>query len=142
MLSADNEIIYYLQEGDNMNAKLESPIINAEERLKYAMLNSDTNALEELLSPDLIFTNHLGQSTRKEDDIAVHKSGSLKITELNTSEQRIRFIGDIAIVSVRVQLNGSYEGVPTNGDLRFTRVWALSPNNQWRVEAGHSSIVA
>ncbi len=124
-----------------MNTKLESQILNVEEKLKYAMLSSDTKALEELLSPDLIFTNHLGQLIRKEDDLAAHKSGSLKINELNTSERRIRFIGDVAIVSVRIQLNGSYEGVPTNGDLRFTRVWALSSNNQWRVEAGHSSIV-
>jgi ketosteroid isomerase-like protein len=125
----------------NMNKNVESQIMNAEERLRQAMLCSDTNELDKLLSPDLIFTNHLGQLIGKEDDLAAHKSGSLKINELITSEEHIRFLGDVVIVSVRMKINGSYEGTPTNGDLRFTRVWALSSDNEWRVIAGHSSVV-
>ncbi|MEJ6004903.1 hypothetical protein WG899_05050 [Paucibacter sp. AS339] len=34
---------------------------NAEERLRLAMLASDSVALDELIAPELLFTNHLGQ---------------------------------------------------------------------------------
>lgn len=105
------------------------------------MLNSDVGALDELLAPELIFTNHLGQLLGKETDLAAHRSGMLKVRELKASEQQVRLNGDVAIVSVRVQLSGTYDGNPANGDFRFTRVWALSPDKTWRVIAAHSGIV-
>jgi len=40
---------------------METEIIHSEARLRQAMLRSDLNVLDELLAPDLIFTNHLGQ---------------------------------------------------------------------------------
>ncbi len=44
----------------------------------------------------------------------------------------------MAIVSVRMQLSGSYNGSPTNGDFRYTRVWAVSAIGV----AAHIGIVA
>ena len=125
-----------------MNRTVEAQIVNAEDRLRTAMLSSDVSALDELLAPDLIFTNHLGQLLGKEDDLAAHRSGMLKVKELTPSEQHVRPNGDVVIVSVRMQLSGMYDGNPASGDFRFTRVWALSPNKTWHVVAAHSSIVA
>jgi ketosteroid isomerase-like protein len=105
------------------------------------MLHSDITALDELLAPELIFTNHLGHLQSKKDDLAAHQSGSLKINEMDSSEQHIRINGDTAIISVRVQVSGTYAGNPANGDFRFTRVWALSPDKTWRVIAAHAGIV-
>ncbi|MDK1044873.1 MAG: nuclear transport factor 2 family protein [Anaerolineales bacterium] len=39
----------------------EAKILKYEERLRKAMLRSDVSALDQLLAPELIFTNHLGQ---------------------------------------------------------------------------------
>jgi ketosteroid isomerase-like protein len=125
-----------------MNQSAEAQIVDAEERLRTAMLNSDVTALDELLAPELIFTNHLGHLLGKENDLAAHRSGMLKVKELKPSEQHVRVAGDVAIVSVRMQLSGTYDGNPANGDFRFTRVWALSPHKTWRVVAAHAGIVA
>ena len=125
-----------------MNRTVEAQIVNAEDRLRTAMLSSDVSALDELLAPDLIFTNQLGQVLGKEDDLAAHRSGMLKVKELTPSEQHVRPNGDVAIVSVRMQLSGMYDGSPAGGDFRFTRVWAISPYETWHVVAAHSSIVA
>jgi ketosteroid isomerase-like protein len=125
-----------------MNEILEAQILNAEDRLRTAMLASDVDALEELLAPELIFTNHLGQLLRREDDLAAYRLGMLKVEELKPSEQRVEFHGDVAIISVRMRLSGTYDGNPANGDFRFTRVWALSPQNTWRVIAAHGCLVA
>ncbi len=112
-----------------------------EDRLKTAMLNSDTATLNELLSPDLIFTNHLGHLSGKEDDLAAYRSGVLKVVSLEPSEQHVRALGDVAVVTVRMKLSGMYGGVPANGDFRFTRVWVRSLAETWQIVAAHAGQV-
>jgi ketosteroid isomerase-like protein len=121
-----------------MNQVAEAQIVDAEDRLKNAMLKSDVATLEQLLAPDLIFTNFLGHLQSKEDDIAAYKSGVLKIRDLQASERQIRIYGEVGIVSVKINLLGTYAGVPADGDFRFTRVWALSTEQTWRVVAAHA----
>jgi hypothetical protein len=74
-----------------MNQTAEAQILDAEDRLRAAMLSSDVVALDTLLATDLIFTNHLGQLLGKENDLAAYRSGVLKVTELRSSEQHVRF---------------------------------------------------
>jgi Domain of unknown function (DUF4440) len=124
-----------------MTETVETQIINAEESLRQAMLASNVIVLNELLSPEIIITNHLGELLRKQDDLAAHESGLIKIHELKPSEQRIQIYGDMAIVSVRMQITGDYDGSPANGDFRFTRVWAVSSSGIWHIVGAHIGIV-
>lgn len=124
-----------------MSIQIETQILKAEERLRLAMLNSDVNALDELLASELIFTNHLGQVLGKQDDLNAHQSGLLNVEILTPSEQQIQWLGNVAIVTVRVHLEGSYAGVASNCDLRFTRVWTLSANDTWQIVVAHSSAI-
>ena len=125
-----------------MDLTAETRILEAEERLRAAMLSSDVSVLDELLAPELLFTNHLGQLLSKEDDLASHRSGLLKVSALRASEQHVQTRGDIAIVSVRMQLSGTYNGKTANGDFRFTRVWAQCADKTWHVIAEHAGLVA
>ena len=84
-----------------MSNSIEAQIIKAEERLRVAMLDSDVKVLDELLAPELIFTNHLGQVLGKQDDLAAHQSGKFKIKVLIPSDLNIQLIGNVAIVTVR-----------------------------------------
>lgn len=65
-------------------------VIDYENRLKKGMLNSDVEMLNEVLSDDLIFTNHFGQIMTKSDDINGHRSGFVKINAIKQSEQSIK----------------------------------------------------
>lgn len=122
--------------------EIELEIKDAEEQLRQAMLASDVEALDRLLSPDLIFTNHLGQCLGKEADLSAHGSGALSICRLEPSEQQIRLIRiDTAAVSVRVQITGKYAGQPADGDFRFTRIWKQLSDNQWQVVIAHTGII-
>jgi ketosteroid isomerase-like protein len=125
-----------------MNKAVETQIINAEERLRLAMLASDVSVLDELLAPEIIITSHLGELLQKQDDLAAHESGLFKINELEPSEQQIQLHGEVAIVSVRMQISGSYNGSPANGDFRFTRVWSVSSSGTWHIIAAHIGMVA
>lgn len=126
-----------------MKKSIEDQIALVEEELKVAMLSSNTESLNKILSSDLVFTNHLGQLVGKEDDISIHRSGTLNISEIEFSEQKILVISDdSAVVSVRAKITGEYKAQPANGDFRFTRVWSLSGSNDWQVVAVHSGIIA
>ncbi len=124
-----------------MSNPIEAQILEAEERLGLAMLDSDVKVLDELLAPELIFTNHLGQVLGKQDDLAAHRSGKFKIEVLTPSDRHIQLKGNVAIVSVKVHLIGSYDGAGFDNDLRFTRVWNLASNQNWQLVAAHSSLV-
>ncbi len=124
-----------------MSNSIETEILKAEEQLRLAMLDSDVNTLNKLFAPELVFTNHLGQVLGKEDDLAAHQSGMLKIEVLIPSEQEIKLIGNVAIVTVKMHLIGSYAGVSSNNDFRFTRIWTRSSTGTWQIVAAHSSIV-
>ncbi|MEO0687582.1 MAG: nuclear transport factor 2 family protein, partial [Cyanobacteria bacterium J06649_11] len=95
----------------------EAEIIEVEELLRLAMLDSDVNALDELLAPELVFTNHLGQVLGKQDDLTAHQSGKFKIEVLTPSERRIEAVENIAIVTVKVHLIGSYEDTDFDNNL-------------------------
>jgi hypothetical protein len=117
-------------------------ILELEERLRIAMLNSDVGALDQLLAPGLIFTNHLGQLLSKQDDLEAHRSGRLKVKDLTASEQHVRLYENVAVVSVRLRLSGTYGGGPADGDFRFTRVWCPAPGkDSWHVVAAHAVLV-
>lgn len=124
-----------------MTESVETQILKAEECLRQAMLASDVSILNELLAPEIIITSHLGGLLTKQDDLSAHESGLIKIRELNPSEQQIQIYGEVAIISVRMQLLGDYDGNPANGDFRFTRVWAISASGTWHIVAAHIGIV-
>lgn len=124
-----------------MTGNLQSQIVALEERLRQAMLLSDVDALNELISPELVFTNHLGQRVSKQQDLATHRAGALRLKELIPSEQHIQINQGFAVVSVLMHLIGTYESASIDFSIRYTRVWAVSPNGTLQVVAGPASAV-
>lgn len=112
-----------------------------ENQLKQAMLRSDIETLDRLLSQDLIFTNHLGQCITKQDDLSAHESGLFKINEIVLSDQRIFIFSDSAVVVVHARIMGGIPDKPSDNNFCFTRVWKKYENNNWQVIVGHSTIV-
>jgi ketosteroid isomerase-like protein len=124
-----------------MSTDLIHQISHVEERLRLAMLASDCPALGELISPDLIFTNHLGHVSGKQDDLNMHRNGLLKLHTLEPSEVCVKALGDLAEVSVRMKDGGTFDNMAFQEDLRYTRVWRLSERGSWEILTGHSSRV-
>jgi ketosteroid isomerase-like protein len=122
-----------------MNSPLHEQIMAGEEWLRQAMLHSDVPALDELIAPDLLFTSHLGQLVRKEDDLAFHRARLLRLSALEPSEQQIQLYPGFAVVSVLMHLVGTYEGTPVDQRLRYTRFWAVTPDGRLQIIAGHAS---
>jgi ketosteroid isomerase-like protein len=113
-------------------------VSQAEERLRLAMLEGDTATLDELLTDQMNFTNQAGVKLTKQDDLAAHRSGLLKIEQIEPEDRNIRVLGTIAIVTQSARLAGSFDGQPFAGIFAYTRIWAQT-GDRWRVEAGHCS---
>lgn len=114
-------------------------VIEYEEMLRSAMLSNNIELLEELLSDELIFVNHLGQWLSKEEDINVHRSKSLDIAGMEVLEQEVKLFQELAVTVTKVALNGALAtGESIGGEYSYTRVWK-DVEGKLKVVSCHSS---
>jgi hypothetical protein len=111
-----------------------------ETALRRAQLASDVAELDRLLDATLVFTGPNGLVYGKDDDLEAHRRGVIRITRLDPSEERVQRFGQIAVVSVRMEMAGAFEGVAFAGPFRYTRVWRAH-GDSWRIVAGHVSAI-
>ena len=124
-----------------MSSDLDIEIQAAEAALKQAMITSDVPTLDRLLADDLVFTNHLGQLVTKQADLDAHRSGIFAINQLKLSDQQVRFLGDVAVVTVAARITGTFADLDFAETLRFTRVWQAKSPGHWQVIVGHATAV-
>ncbi|WP_406844606.1 nuclear transport factor 2 family protein [Flavobacterium soyae] len=98
-------------------------IVNAEIELLTAVKNADVSVLEQILHDDLLFNLPDGQTITKEFDLNSYRSGKMKIDSLEASDQIVNIIDNLAVVTVSVSLNGTYDNNPINGVFKYIRVW-------------------
>jgi hypothetical protein len=114
---------------------------SAEVALRRAQLTGDVVALDALLDEALVFTGPDGAIYSKHDDLNAHRTGVVRITQLEPSDERVQDFGSIVVVSVRMEMRGSFQGAAFAGPFRYTRIWRTTDNG-WRVVAGHVSAIA
>jgi ketosteroid isomerase-like protein len=126
---------------DDASTPLTEESLNASElALRRAQLTSDVSELERLVDDALVFTGPDGAVYGKQDDLEAHRRGLVRITRLEPSEERIQRFGPIAVVSVRMEMSGTFRDAAFAGPFRYTRVWCARPDG-WRIVAGHVSAV-
>jgi hypothetical protein len=75
-------------------------ILAREDGLRRAQLASDVHALDRLLDDGLMFTGLDGTVVTKSDDLALHRSGGLRITRMEPVERSVIHLGETSVVSV------------------------------------------
>jgi hypothetical protein len=118
----------------------EAALHDCEAALRRAQLAGDVAELDRLLDDALVFTGPNGLVYSKADDLDAHGRGLIRITRLDPSEERVQRFGQIAVVSVRMEMSGTFEGAAFGGPFRYTRVWRAYGDG-WRIVAGHVSAV-
>jgi ketosteroid isomerase-like protein len=117
-------------------------IIELEARIRAAQLNADVDALDALISDDLLFAGPDGQLATKAQDLQAHRSGIVRFREHEPEELRVRRVGhDVAIATLRARLAVEVAGTLIRGTHRYTRVWARE-DREWRVVGGHVGAVS
>lgn len=118
----------------------DDPILTQEAELRAAMLTNDVEALDRLLDDELVFTALDGTVVGKQADLEAHRARRLRLTRIEPTDVRVVRCGAAVVVSVEVDHEGTWDGMPVGGRLRYTRVWCERPGG-WRVVAGHMSAV-
>lgn len=124
----------------DMKERLRASVFECEERLRRAQLDGNVAELERLLDDELIFTALDGSIVGKQDDLALHRSGRLRITQMEPVERRVLILGGIAVVNAKMNAAAYFDGALSEGLLRYTRVWCERPDG-YRIVAGHMSVV-
>src|SRR6476620_7441555 len=115
---------------------IEGEILACEADLRQAQLTGDVASLDRLLDDVLVFTSFDGTLESKSDDLALHRSGRLRISRMDPVERHLLHLGTTSVVSVLMNTAAVVDGVPVTANMRYTRVWHKQPEG-WRLVAGH-----
>lgn len=121
-----------------MNILNKDSIIQNEQEILTAMRHCDVLKLDQLLHEKLLFNLPNGQTINKTTDLQTYSTGNMLINEIKAFDQEINFIDNNAIVSVIIEMKGSYFDHPIDGKYKVLRVWKFA-NKQWQVIAGSST---
>jgi ketosteroid isomerase-like protein len=110
-----------------------------EESWRVAMLKSDTNAMSALLADDYIAITASGTLQTKDEALASLRTRRVHITYLSLSDRKLRFYGQTALVTSLATIQGTNPEGDISGSLRYTRVYVLNPQGQWKIVSFEAS---
>jgi len=108
-------------------------IVALEDQWKAATLAADVPAMEKLLSDDYVGISWTGQVNTKTMQLDRTRNHSLNITQFDVSDQKIKVVGPIAIVTARVDVDGSNNGSDIKGEFLYTRIYQRLPTGVWQI---------
>ena len=116
----------------------EQQILRLETVWNEAHLHGDVEALDRLWSPDLSVIVPEMQPFAKEQLLKMWRSMKVTFTSYTTSNVKVRFDGNTAVVTGRLQRSRDFGGRTRNEDWLFTKTYA-QVDGQWKVVAYHAS---
>jgi len=89
-----------------------------------AMVRSDIRRLEELLSPDLVYTHTSGSTESKAEFLTTLRSGRLSYLSITPSDQVVRILGEVAVSAGRSAMRINSQGREQAFAIRYLEVYA------------------
>jgi ketosteroid isomerase-like protein len=108
IMAADNE----QTKKPEMKDKVTERLLQLEKDFQDAIIKNDAEAISHLTADDWIIIDAEGGLIKKEEFLALIKSGTLKHTVMNLEEPRVRVYGEAAVVTGRATSGGTYMGNP------------------------------
>jgi ketosteroid isomerase-like protein len=108
-------------------------IVALERQWQRAALSDDVPAMDKLLSDDYLGITGSGAVLTKSQQLDRMRDRQFSITKLETSELKIKLIGNIAIVTSLAQVEGMTGDESLHGAYRYTRVYQRMSGGVWKV---------
>jgi ketosteroid isomerase-like protein len=104
-----------------------------EQQWRTSQLNDDVASMDKLLSDDFLGITANGEVNTKQQFLDRMRNRMLTINTMDMSEQKIKLVGQVAIVTSLAQIDGMSDGQPLTGRFRYTRVYQRLPGDTWRI---------
>ncbi|MBW4039623.1 MAG: nuclear transport factor 2 family protein [Acidobacteria bacterium] len=108
-------------------------IVALEAAWQQAALADDVATMDKLLSDDYLGITATGEVLTKAQQLDHMRDKKLVLTQLKTSQLKIKLIGHIAIVTSLAEVEGTSDGDTLQGAYRYTRVYQRMPNGSWKI---------
>jgi ketosteroid isomerase-like protein len=110
-----------------------SQIEALEKQWQQAMVAGDIPTMDKLLSEDYLGIEANGEVVTKAQQLDHMRTRQLVIDKLETSDIKIKLIGQIAIVTSLAQVQGIVDGDHVQGAFRYTRIYQRLASGLWKV---------
>jgi ketosteroid isomerase-like protein len=104
-----------------------------EEQWRVAQIANDIPTMDSLLSDDFVGISMVGQVNTKAQQLDRTRNRTLVITSMTLSDQKVKLVGKIAIVTCQADVVGENEGKNMTGQYRYTRVYQRLPSGVWKI---------
>jgi ketosteroid isomerase-like protein len=102
---------------------------------------ADAAALDDLAVDDFALVGPAGFVLDKQQWLGRYRSGALRHSKFEWSEEALRLYGEAAIALGRQAQRATYNGHPADGQFRTTHVWVCQ-HDRWRLAAIHLSPIS
>ncbi len=120
-------------------AAIAQAVLKAEERRRQALLAGDLNALDDLLSPALVYIHSSGGQDSKTSYLEHMRSGSLQYQSMSFQDLKAHPASYCCIVTGRMLADVTRQGKPLSIRSQFMTVWAPAPGTAdqpvWQLQA-------
>lgn len=104
-----------------------------EQKWRQAILSGDAAPLESLLAADYVGILPDGTLDTKEQTVSAIRTGAWHITSMTISDRKVRFYGTTALVTSRVEVQGTMDQQNVDGNYRYTRVYNRDAKGNWKI---------
>ena len=118
----------------------ENKVREVEQRFTAALLKKDDVAFGELLADDLVHIGFEGQVASKAEYMAFFNGGVWQYRKYEPVNVAVKVLGDVAVVTGRVNRTIVINKEETTGAFAFTHVW-VQTGNRWRLTSSQVSTV-
>lgn len=108
---------------------------------RQAQLSNNVSEVDRLLADDYLGISANGTLETKADELTRRRSGTLRITQLDLSDIKVRIYGDTAVVTSKADLVGKNGDRDISGRFRYTRVYS-NRDGQWRIVSFEASRIS
>jgi ketosteroid isomerase-like protein len=120
------------------SASQHKEIEGLEQDWRRALLASNMSELDHLLADDYLGVTANGTLETKADLLAMRRTGTIRFSQLDLSDLKVRVYGDTAVVTSKAEVSGTNGGTDISGRYRYTRVYNRR-NGQWRIVSFEAS---
>ena len=106
------------------------------------IVENDAAAVEKILAEEFYYTTSKGKFVNKTEELATYKDRKSKITSAETTDQKVRVIGNNAAVETGTfHIKGTdKDGKPFDETERYTTTWVWR-DLRWQIVSDHTSTV-